>query len=155
MSVCPDLSVGLRSNGAQPKNIRTAVHVAPDGFCMLSHAFAEPYSRQQAACQPDLGLVNECTESCVHNNCLDQQALDYNANVISSVPSMYACQVQVSWCIAQHTPLGMEQSHSTSSACPICTACKLPVPARSSKCNVTLLCSTLYSVTTTWIMPGG
>ena len=43
ISVCPSMSVSLRSKGVLPKNATTAVHVAPDRFCMLSHAFAEPY----------------------------------------------------------------------------------------------------------------
>jgi len=46
MSVCPDVSVSLTSKGAEPKNIMRAVQVAPDGFCMLSHAFAEPCRKQ-------------------------------------------------------------------------------------------------------------
>lgn len=43
INVCPSISVSLRSKGVLPKNATTAVHVAPDRFCMLSHAFAEPY----------------------------------------------------------------------------------------------------------------
>jgi len=46
MSVCPDVSVSLTSKGAEPKNIMRAVQVAPDGLCMLSHAFAEPCRKQ-------------------------------------------------------------------------------------------------------------
>ena len=46
MIVCPDVSVSLTSKGAEPKNIMRAVQVAPDGFCMLSHAFAEPCRKQ-------------------------------------------------------------------------------------------------------------
>lgn len=64
MSDCPDVSVSLTSKGAEPKNIVRAVQVAPDGFCMLSHAFAEP-CRKQAI----LELTSRCqnAEHCLKN----------------------------------------------------------------------------------------
>ncbi len=61
MSVCPDASVSLTSKGAEPKNIMTAVQVAPDGFCMLSHAFAEP-CRKQAMLKLASGCQNGSAE---------------------------------------------------------------------------------------------
>lgn len=62
-TVCPSVSVSLRSKGVQPKNMSSAVQLAPAVFCMLSHELAAPCKHRQLCLLPGQQHEHSCSNT--------------------------------------------------------------------------------------------